>query len=69
MTDKEIDRIIKANIQMAGFVSLVKRMREAQKREWEIKSKQTCGKELDEHTEVVTKLESKVDEYLKKVEL
>ena len=67
--DKEIDRIIKANIQMAGFISLVKRMREAQKREWEIKSKQTCGKELDEHTEVVTKLESKVDEYLKKVEL
>lgn len=50
------------------FVSLVKRMREAQKREWEIKSKQTCGKELDEHTEVVTKLESEVDEYLKKME-
>ena len=50
------------------FVSLVRRMREAQKREWEIKSKQTCGKELDEHTEVVTKLESEVDEYLKKME-
>ena len=50
------------------FISLVRRMREAQKREWEIKSKQTCGKELDEHTEVVTKLESEVDEYLKKME-
>ena len=68
MTDKEIDRIIKANIQMAGFISLVKRMREAQKKEWEIKGKQTCGKELDEHTEVVTMLESEVDEYLKKME-
>ena len=32
MTDKEIDRIIKANIKMAGFISLVKRMREAQNR-------------------------------------
>lgn len=30
MADKEIDRIIKANIQMAGFISLVRRMREAQ---------------------------------------
>lgn len=50
------------------FASLVRRMREAQNREWEIKSKQTCGKELDEHTEVVTKLESEVDEYLKKME-
>lgn len=47
-----------------NFFSLVRRMREAQKREWEIKSKQTCGKELDEHTEIVTKLESEVDEYL-----
>lgn len=69
MNTKEIDRIIKANIQMAGFISLVKRMREAQKKEWEIKGKQTCGKELDEHTEVVTMLESKVDEYLKKKEI
>ena len=68
MNDKEIDRIIKANIQMAGFISLVRRMREAQKKEWEIKGKQTCGKELDEHTEVVTMLESEVDEYLKKME-
>ena len=68
MTDKEIDRIIKANIQMAGFISLVKRMRDAQKKEWEIKSKQTCGKELDEHTKVVIKLESEVDEHLKKME-
>lgn len=50
------------------FVSLINKMRKAQKREWEIKSKQTCGKELDEHTEVVTKLESEVDEYLKKME-
>lgn len=55
-------------IEYQEFVSLVKRMREAQKREWEIKSKQTCGKELDEHTEVVTKLESEADEYLKKME-
>ena len=51
-----------------GF-ELVKRMREAQKKEWEIKSKQTCGKELDEHTEVVIKLESEVDEYLEKMEV
>lgn len=51
------------------FASLVRRMREAQNREWEIKSKQTCGKELDEHTEVVTRLESEVDEYLKKMEV
>lgn len=56
-------------IEHQEFVSLVKRMREAQKREWEIKSKQTCGKELDEHTEVITKLESEVDEYLKKMEV
>ena len=50
------------------FASLVRKMREAQKKEWEIKGKQTCGKELDEHTEVVTMLESEVDEYLKKME-
>lgn len=55
-------------IEYQEFVSLVRRMREAQKKEWEIKGKQTCGKELDEHTEVVTKLEAEVDEYLKKME-
>lgn len=62
MTDKEIDRIIRANIQMAGFISLVKRMREAQMRAedpeydkefWEIRA---------------YNLESEVDEYLKKME-
>lgn len=56
-------------IEYQEFTSLVRRMREAQKKEWEIKSKQTCGKELDEHTEVVIMLESEVDEYLKKMEI
>ena len=66
MTDKEIDRIIKANIKMAGFISLVKKMREAQK-QWgdgdpfdctEVElAKRTCEAERD------------VDEYLKKMEI
>ena len=73
MTDKEIDRIIKANIKMAGFISLVKRMRDAQEEldvfeyehdffEYEVIMKR---KEL---TSKVIKLESDVDEYLKKME-
>ena len=71
MTDKEIDRIIKANIQMAGFISLVKRMREAQKK---IKGysptrieKDRCQWENDLDNK--TYLESEVDEYLKKMEV
>ncbi len=63
---KEVAVSCKENI---DFTDLVKKMREAQKKEWEIKSKQTCGKELDEHTKVVIKLESEVDEYLKKMEI
>lgn len=65
----ESSKVVRIALAYAEFASLVKKMREAQKREWEIKSKQTCGKELDEHTEVVTKLESEVDEYLKKMEI
>lgn len=72
MTDKEIDRIIKANIQMAGFVSLVKRMREAQneERKWGIvnfkteEDKVACGEAIRR----MYQLESEVDEYLKKME-
>ena len=64
--DGDYDRIKVREV--TDFFSLVRRMREAQKKEWEIKGKQTCGKELDEHTEVVTMLESEVDEYLKKME-
>ena len=64
--DGDYDRIKVKEV--TDFIALVKRMREAQKKEWEIKSKQTCGKELDEHTKVVIKLESEVDEYLKKME-
>lgn len=64
MTDKEIDRIIKANIQMAGFISLVRRMREAQK-QWR------DGDPFD-YTEVelakrMDETEKKVDEWLEKM--
>lgn len=67
MTDKEIDRIIKANIKMAGFISLVKRMREAQKRQeytdstLDIEAMHKCRK-------LTKQRESEVDEYLKKIE-
>ena len=67
MTDKEIDRIIKANIQMAGFVSLVKRMREAQIE----KDESDQGYRTIPHICILEKkdrLESEVDEYLKKME-
>jgi hypothetical protein len=68
MTDKEIDRIIKANIKMAGFISLVKRMREAQK------TAERAHLECIDYSEIIipTKkaeaLEREVDEYLKKME-
>ena len=68
MADKCLTSLSAVQKDYNEFVSLVEQMRKAQKREWEIKSKQTCGKELDEHTEIVTKLESEVDEYLKKME-
>ena len=70
MTDKEIDRIIKANIKMAGFVSLVKKMREAQK-----KCDRFIYREIkisfDEYQtkEEILNLEDEVDEYLKKMEV
>ena len=64
MTDKEIDRIIKANIQMAGFISLVKRMREAQK------YLDTCSiGDYAFRQHCAAQLESEVDEYLKKMEV
>ena len=67
MTDKEIDRIIKANIQMAGFISLVRRMREAQIE----KDESDQGYRAIPHICILEKkdrLESEVDEYLKKME-
>ena len=67
MTDKEIDRIIKANIQMAGFISLVRKMREAQKRQEYTDS--TLDREAMYECRKLTKQrESEVDEYLKKIE-
>ena len=81
MTDKEIDRIIKANIKMAGFISLVKRMREAQKDEAAFESeldRKYRGNTWFMSTEEMTKrqelcnkvfdLTTEVDEYLKKIE-
>lgn len=80
MTDKEIDRIIKANIKMAGFISLVKRMREAQKDEAVFESeldRKYRGNTWFMSTEEMTKrqelcnkvfdLTIEVDEYLKKM--
>lgn len=67
MTDKEIDRIIKANIKMAGFISLVKKMREAQIE----KDESDQGYRTIPHICILEKkdrLESEVDEYLKKME-
>ena len=82
MTDKEIDRIIKANIKMAGFISLVKRMREAQKDEAAFESELDrkyrgntwfmSTEEMTERQELCNKvfdLTTEVDEYLKKMEI
>ena len=81
MTDKEIDRIIKANIKMTGFISLVKWMREAQKEKQSFKSEMyrkyrgndwfMSEEELIKEQELYNKvfdLESEIDEYLKKME-
>lgn len=73
MTDKEIDRIIKANIQMAGFISLVRQMREAQKERDSLSGKITFLTEEDTHIRAnsirkTMSLESEVDEYLKKMQ-
>lgn len=81
MTNKEIDRIIKANIQMAGFILLVKRMREAQKEkaafEAELDRKyrgntwfMSTG-EMAKRQELCNKvfdLNSEVDEYIEKLD-
>ena len=67
MTDKEIDRIIKANIQMAGFISLVRRMRKAQK-EFESDSPHMDYDKIMEVYRDKFHLESEVDEYLKKMD-
>ena len=72
MTDKEIDRIIKANIQMAGFISLVRRMREAQE-ELDVFESENDSFEYEtimkrkELTSKVIRLESEVDEWLEKL--
>ena len=81
MNDKEIDRIIKANIKMAGFISLVKRMREAQKEYEDAIDKvysthaffgDNIPYEVQELLRKLTKkkkaLQKEVDEYLKKME-
>lgn len=80
MTDKEIDKIIKANIKMAGFISLVKRMREAQKDEAAFESELDrkyrgntwfmSTEEMMKRQELCNKvfdLTAEVDEYLKKI--
>lgn len=80
MTDKEIDRIIKANIQMAGFISLVRRMREAQKDEAAFESELDrkyrgntwfmSTEEMAKRQELCNKvfdLNSEVDEWLEKL--
>jgi hypothetical protein len=71
MTDKEIDRIIKANIKMAGFISLVRRMREAQKDVIyksifsALDSARPTAYEVAKTKQII--LEQEVDEYLKKM--
>lgn len=67
MADKEIDRIIKANIRMAGFISLVRRMREAQRTEMMLigdEDMEFIGNAVNK----ARKFESEVDEYLEKME-
>lgn len=64
MADKEIDRIIKANIQMAGFISLVKRMRDAQK-QW--KDRDPFDGTETELAKRMNEIEKNVDEWLKKL--
>jgi hypothetical protein len=72
MTDKEIDRIIKANIKMSGFISLVKRMREAQKDVIyksmfsALDSARPAAYEVAKTKQIV--LEQEVDEYLNNME-
>lgn len=72
MTNKEIDRIIKANIRMAGFISLVRRMREAQE-ELDVFESENDSFEYEtimkkkELTSKVIRLESEVDEWLEKL--
>ena len=68
MTDKEIDRIIKANIQMAGFISLVKRMREVQKIANRAMAEADDYSEALIHVNKANELEKEVDEWLKKME-
>jgi hypothetical protein len=73
MTDKEIDRIIKANIKIAGFISLVKKMREAQKDVIyksvfsALDSARPTAYEVAKTKQII--LEQEVDEYLKKMEV
>ena len=67
MTDKEIDRIIKANIQMAGFILLVERMRNVQKDFNNVRFINKSSEAYKEAKKSRTRLESEVDEYLKKI--
>lgn len=67
MTDKEIDRIIKANIQMAGFVLLVEKMRNAQKGFNNVRFVNKSSEAYKEAKKNRTRLESEVDEWLKKL--
>ena len=75
MVDKEIDRIIKANIQMAGFISLVRRMRDA-RHKYSALSREFCSKgmkprqsqEWQDARKLTYELEQEVDEYIKKME-
>ena len=66
MIDKEIDRIIKANIRMAGFISLVRRMREAQKRQ-EFTDATLDREAMYECRKLTKQRESEVDEWLEKL--
>lgn len=67
MINKEIDRIIKANIKMAGFISLVKRMREAQKNFNNIRFIDKSSESYKDAKKSRKQLESEVDEYLMKI--
>lgn len=67
MNDKEINRIIKANIQMAGFILLVEKMRKAQKNFNNVRFINKSSETYKETKKNRTRLESEVDEWLKKL--
>ena len=67
MADKEIDRIIKANIRMAGFISLVRRMREVQRTEMMLTGDEDM-EFIGNAVNKARKFESEVDQYLEQME-